>query len=287
MKIVPELVNFDNNLPYLVRIFKNVDFDYPVHYHNTEYEITFTRGCEGTLVAGSRITTFKDYDLVMTGPGLPHAWYEPVGVKKLKNRSVTVIHFNIDIFPGEFLESKEFNRLKKLLQNSMKGIQFSYQASKKIARNFQKLHEGQSITNYSVIIEILILLSLVKDKEILSESELVNNFKDEDDERFRNIHSYIIENYRSDIRLADVAIIASLSESAFSHYFKKRTLKSFSEFIIDLRLSHAGYLLAKTGKSITEIAYLSGFNSISNFNNLFRRKNRLKPHDFRKLNKKS
>jgi AraC-like DNA-binding protein len=131
------------------------------------------------------------------------------------------------------------------------------------------------------LINILRVLSLEKDYKILSGTEMPVSDTMED-ERFLAVHSYILKNFTSDIKLARVAEIANLSDSAFSHYFKKRTLKSFSEFIIDLRLNQVSHLLLRTQKPITEIAFLSGFNSISNFNSLFKRKTGMTPHEFRK-----
>ncbi len=286
MKIHSELVNFSEDLPYLVRIFDDVNFDYPVHYHPDEYEITYTEGCRGTLIAGDSMTTFKDPDLVLTGPGLPHSWYDVTDSKNDTGRRVTVIHFTYKIFPEHWLDAEEFSSVKKLLNESLKGIQFKTSTAKELRKEFHTLEQGQGFKNFSIIVQILARLSKEKRIKILSDASLSLHDAKEEEERFKNVHEYIINNFRKKLYIREVAELAGLSESAFSHYFKKHSLKSFSDFVIDLRLYYARELLRNTSTSITSIAYESGFNSISNFNRLFRERSGMTPGDFRNKHKK-
>lgn len=283
MKIHSEFVSFNQKLPYLVRIFEEVNFDYPVHYHPDEFEITFTTGCRGTLVAGNNTTSFYDPDLTIAGPGLPHAWYEGSEDRLEKDRKVRVIHFRKNILPEEWLDSQEFRKLHLLLENSFRGIQFSMKSAKKLQTLFEKLREGQSMENYVLILEILNRLALEKGGRQLSGTGLYLHDARKEEERFRNVHAYIVQNFRKDIHLPEVAKIAGLRPSAFSHYFKRHSLKNFSDFIIDLRLNYARELLQNSAMSITQIAFESGFNSISNFNRLFLEKSGMTPSSYRKM----
>lgn len=285
MKIHSELVNFSKDLPYLVRIFNNVNFDYPLHYHPDEYEITYTEGCRGTLIAGNNMTTFKDPDLVLTGPGLPHSWYDLPDSTNDTNKRITVIHFTDEIFPEHWLDAEEFSSVKKLLIESLKGIQFKNSTAKELRKKFNTLEQGQGIKNFSIIVQILARLSKEKRMKMLSDVSLNLHDAKEEEERFKNVHEYIINKFRKKLYIREVAEIAGLSESAFSHYFKKHSLKSFSDFVIDLRLYYARELLRNTSTSITSIAYESGFNSISNFNRLFRERSGMTPGDFRNKHK--
>ena len=89
------------------------------------------------------------------------------------------------------------------------------------------------------------------------------------------------ENYRNEIRLQDLADIASMTPTAFSRFFKLRTNKSISEYIIDVRLGHAARLLADSTMAVVEICYRCGFNNISNFNRIFRKRKGCTPTEFR------
>ena len=77
--------------------------------------------------------------------------------------------------------------------------------------------------------------------------------------------------YRQSIRLEDVADQIGMNSSAFSRYFKEKTGKSFSDFIIEMRISYACKLLTEGKLSITQVCFESGFNNLSNFNRQFRK----------------
>jgi AraC-like DNA-binding protein len=73
-----------------------------------------------------------------------------------------------------------------------------------------------------------------------------------------------------------------MSPSAFGHFFKKCTNKSFTQFVVDLRLGHASKLLINSNLTVSEIAFISGFNNIANFNRLFKKNKFITPKQYRK-----
>ncbi|MBK6979363.1 MAG: helix-turn-helix transcriptional regulator [Cytophagaceae bacterium] len=63
-----------------------------------------------------------------------------------------------------------------------------------------------------------------------------------DSDRIKKVLEHVSENFRNPIKLDDVAQLANMSESAFSRYFKKRTRKTFSSFLTDIRIElHVNY----------------------------------------------
>jgi AraC-like DNA-binding protein len=95
------------------------------------------------------------------------------------------------------------------------------------------------------------------------------------------VKNYINKNYMDELRLATVSDIAGMSPSAFSRFFKLHTGRNLSEYIIDLRLGYASRMLVDTSKSIAEISYSCGFNNLSNFNRIFKKKKNCSPSEFR------
>ena len=73
----------------------------------------------------------------------------------------------------------------------------------------------------------------------------------------------------------------NMSASAFGHFFKKSTNKSFTQFVVDLRLGHSIWLMQNSNKSISEIAFESGFNNIANFNRLFKKNKFVSPKQYK------
>jgi AraC-like DNA-binding protein len=66
--------------------------------------------------------------------------------------------------------------------------------------------------------------------------------------------------------------------------FKKRTNKTYIQFLNELRIEHASRLLqTKNDQSITEIAEQAGFNNMSHFNRQFKALKDCSPSEFKKI----
>jgi AraC-like DNA-binding protein len=97
----------------------------------------------------------------------------------------------------------------------------------------------------------------------------------------KKVLEHVSENFKNQIRLDDVAQLANMSESAFSRYFKKRTRKTFSNFLTDIRIEYACKMLQNDKLSISQIAFDSGFYNLSNFNRQFKAIKKITPLAYR------
>ena len=95
------------------------------------------------------------------------------------------------------------------------------------------------------------------------------------------IFEYLRKNYQKDISLEVVAKMAGMTEVSFSRFIKKRTGKTFIDSLNEIRLGYASRLLIDSTETIAEIAYKCGYNNISYFNRLFKKKKNLTPKEFR------
>jgi AraC-like DNA-binding protein len=87
--------------------------------------------------------------------------------------------------------------------------------------------------------------------------------------------------------LEQLAELVGMTPTAFSRYFKQRTGKNLSEYIVDIRLGHAARRLVDTTDSVSEICWTTGFNTLSNFNRLFRKRKGCNPTEFREKYQKT
>jgi len=108
-----------------------------------------------------------------------------------------------------------------------------------------------------------------------------------DSRRVLKVKNYIAAHYRDDLRLPELASLAGMSPSAFSRFFKLHTSRNLSEYIIDIRLGYAARQLVDTAKSVSEISFLCGFNNLSNFNRIFKKKKGCSPTEFRENYRKT
>jgi len=94
---------------------------------------------------------------------------------------------------------------------------------------------------------------------------------------------YMKENFQSDITLSDAARLASVSPEHLSRSFKRVTGFGFSEYLNQLRLRRAEYLLKnEPGRSVCEIAYACGFNDSNYFSSKFKSFFGISPNAYKK-----
>ena len=253
---------------------------YPLHRHG-EMELNFVENCSGNRrIIGDSIEVIDCYDLVLMGGGLEHTW-EQYECQSNDIREVT-IHFSRDLFSDAFLSKTHLKPLADLISKADVGVAFGMKA---IMHNYDRLNELVNMEPgfYSVMkfIELMYELSLTSDYRLLSTSAFAHTTMTTDSRRVQKVKDYIDANFKDDIRLQELADLANMTPTAFSRFFKLRTGKSISEYIIDVRLGHASRMLADSTMAVVEICYRCGFNNISNFNRIFKRKKGLTPTEFR------
>ena len=253
---------------------------YPLHRHG-EMELNFVENCSGNRrIIGDSIEVIDCYDLVLMGGGLEHTW-EQYECQSNDIREVT-IHFSRDLFSDAFLSKTHLKPLADLISKADVGVAFGMKA---IMHNYDRLNELVNMEPgfYSVMkfIELMYELSLTSDYRLLSTSAFAHTTMTTDSRRVQKVKDYIDANFKDDIRLQELADLANMTPTAFSRFFKLRTGKSISEYIIDVRLGHAARMLADSTMAVVEICYRCGFNNISNFNRIFKRKKGLTPTEFR------
>jgi transcriptional regulator GlxA family with amidase domain len=94
--------------------------------------------------------------------------------------------------------------------------------------------------------------------------------------------NYLNKNFEKNISLSEAAKLVNMNEVAFSRFFRARTGQTFIDTLTDIRVGHASRMLIETTQTVNEIAYKCGFNNISNFNRIFKKKKDNTPKEFRK-----
>lgn len=261
-------------------------FTFPVHRH-AEYEINFVQNCAGARrIVGDSTEQVGEYDLCIVGHGVEHGW-EQFECKSNQIREIT-IQFPVDIFGNEMLRRTQMQSVKTLLENAAKGVAYPMTSIMRVYHLIEELLNAKSSFHQMMkLIEILHEMSEDPDGRLLSSSMRAGKHATVSNARLRKAQEYIAANYRNEIRLNDLADLAGMSPSSFSRFFKLRTGRSLSDYIIGIRLDVASRELVSTKTPIAEICFSSGFNNVSNFNRIFKKNKGYTPKEFREIYKRN
>ncbi|WP_443647903.1 AraC family transcriptional regulator [Barnesiella intestinihominis] len=254
------------------------DFDYPIHFHS-DFELNLVLWDFGRRIVGDSIESFEEVDLVLTGPNVPHKWEG----NNVESNHVITIQFHEQLLTFPILQKRMFSSIKDMLEKSKRGIQFTENKNSDIVKRIIAMTQ---MTGFNVCLEFFALLydlSTNPRQRILASGTFDNDsiLRDSKSRRIAKINEYINNNYMNPIKLCDIAQLVSMSDSALSHFFKKRTNRNIVDYINDIRISNATKMLFETTNSISEIAFLCGFNNISNFNRIFKKNKGKTPSEYR------
>lgn len=270
---------------YLIDRYK-VSFTYPIHKHN-EVELNFVQNCKGAQrVVGDSIEELGECDLALIGSGLEHVW-EQGSCKNSRIREIT-IQFSPDLLGENFLGKNQLASIRKLLDKASRGIAFDMPAIMKVYGMLDDItHTQPGFYRVLKLLSILYELSVAEGSHELSSTSFAHSRISSDSRRVQKVEEYIDNNYSSEIRLQTLSDMVGMTPTAFSRFFKLRTGKTISDYIIDIRLGVASRKLVDSTMSVAEICYDCGFNNVSNFNRIFKRKKGCSPKLFRENYRKN
>ncbi|MCO5286388.1 MAG: AraC family transcriptional regulator [Chitinophagaceae bacterium] len=254
-------------------------FDFPLHFHE-EYELNLILNAKGARrIVGDHIGEIDDMELVLVGPNLPHAWFN----NKCKSKKITeiTIQWHKDLIEESFLKRNQLHFIRKMFEKSTNGILFSRDTIEKILPRILSLKEKRGFDSVLTFLSILNDLSTNKEMTTLSDSGFVQSTLSYNSRRLDKAFDYMKANYDKHITLKDVADLVNMTEVSFSRFIKKRTGVTFIDSLNEIRIGHATRMLIETTHTVAEISYSCGFNNISNFNRLFKRRKGYTPTGFR------
>ena len=263
------------------------EFNYPIHKHDV-YELNFVEHASGVRrIVGDSSEVIGDYDLVLiTSPDLEHVW-EQHQCQSPDVHEIT-IQFDMDMSEDGLFGRNPFRSILNMMQQARKGLVFPLSAVMHVYPLLISLSEVKD-GFYAVqqFLTILYELSRQDGARTLATSSYAKVDVESDSRRVLKVKNYISTHYQDELRLPELAGIAGMSPSAFSRFFKLHTGRNLSEYIIDLRLGYASRQLVDTAKSVSEISFACGFNNLSNFNRIFKKKKGCSPTEFRENYRKT
>ena len=255
------------------------EFDFPLHFHE-EFELNFIQNAAGAKrVVGDHVEEIGNTELVLVGPNLQHGWFTHKCKDKIINE--ITIQFHRDLFDEKFLNRNQMSFIRTLLQRSSRGVLFSEATTLSIMPRLIQLPQKHGFDSVLELMSILHDLSTSRNFRTLSDVSFNTETLSYNSRRIEKIMAYLNNNFNEAITLGDAAKIAGMAQVSLSRFFKLRTGKTFIDTLNEVRLGHATRMLIDTTNSINEVAYKCGFNNMSNFNRIFKKKKDSTPKEFR------
>lgn len=255
------------------------DFDFPLHFHE-EYELNFISNASGAKrVIGDHVEEIGNIELVLVGSNLQHGWF----THKLGGQLIEeiTIQFHRDLFDEKFLQRNQLNFIRILFQRASMGVLFSEETAFAIMPRIRQLTQKHGFDSVLELMSILHDLSISRNQRSLSDASFNKEIPHYNSRRIEKVMAYVNSHFAQNISLAEAAKLAGMTEVSLSRFFKLRTGKTFIDTLNEVRIGHASRMLIETTHSINEIAYKCGFNNMSNFNRIFKKKKDSTPKDFR------
>ena len=313
MKAIYEQLSGQKERAFWYRQFSLLTFDAPYHFH-PELELTYIKQGKGTRFVGQQIADFEAGDLVFLGENLPHCWLNPrnegalsqndrklrqnneelgqnnaklgqntEGVDLANAAQFVVIQFKADFMGTGFGSITEMSAIHELFKKAQSGILIKGMTRDEIVYKMENIHSATPFYQLMMLLDILYLIATSTETELIDTQFSSHALTSVETERFRQVYTYIIENYTQEIDLEEVAAIAYLTPTAFCRYFKKITRKTLVEVVTAFRLKHACQLLTTTDKTVSDICFQSGFGNVSYFNKAFKNGVGQSPLQYRQL----
>lgn len=271
---------------YIVERHKT-EFTYPLHQHK-EFELNFIENGKGVRrIVGDSVEEIGDFELVLLGgEDLEHVWEQ--GKCNSKDIREITIQFSGDIFGDDLMSKNQFASIKRMLRKAGHGLSFSLSSIMKVYSTLDTIAaEKEKFVQLLKVLYILYELSISDDVKVLASSSFAHSSRSQESNRVQKVKQYIHDHYADQLRLDNLADLVGMSPVAFSRFFRQRTGRTLSEYIVEIRLGYAARMLVDSAKNISEICYECGFNNLSNFNRTFKAKRHYTPRDFREMFKKN
>ena len=250
-------------------------FQFKWHYH-PEFELTYIVKGNGYRIVGNSYEPFNDGDLVLLGSNLPHTWSGKADGDV--NSDAIVIQFSSE-FILPFLELNESLLIKNMLDSSLRGINF--EPDEQLVTKIIEITETNGVERILKLISILDILSK-KQIKLIAPNTFHNVVSRKSEVRINNVCLFIQNNFQNKIYLKEVADLIYLTESNFCKFFKKATGKTYSDYVNEIRINEASRLLIQSDKTISQISFECGFETLSYFNRVFLNKKGTTPSVYRK-----
>lgn len=268
MKVLPFKIPKSRNTAIIFQVDAEPFYE-QLHQHE-ELQISCIIEGKGTVLIADTIHHFQDGDVFVIGGQQPHVF---------RNESLDAlmhtVFFNPASFGDSFLNLDEGKGVLDFYAFAKAG--FKTTTTPEIISTFEAISRYEGILRLSYFLQLIEILTVSESTPIAS-FVYHKNISEADGKKLHRIFEYSLQHFSEPIQLEDIAEVAAMTTNGFCKYFKKRTNKTYFQFLTEIRIAQVCTLLKERPElAIADIAALSGFQTLSHFNRKFKQYQNVSP----------
>lgn len=243
-------------------------------YGNMEYEVNF------------ETHSLNSEAIIIINKNIPHE----VRIKEFTKRECYIFIFNTNMLEGSLNDYSSTKYIFPILDGNLDlPVVLKPEKDKEIFEHLKTnlLNMYNSSMEKKTGYELKIKAALLDSFAHLFQHEYIKIYHDSEKnalkrKKMEKVFCYIKNNYHREVTLEDASDLIGLTESYFSKYFKDYTGYNFVDYLNSYRLSQALQLFNSSDLSVTEVCYETGFQNLSYFIRLFKKKFEVTPGKYKK-----
>ncbi|MFD2101564.1 AraC family transcriptional regulator [Flagellimonas iocasae] len=277
MRVLPFKIPKPKDEALVYQVDREKIFYGQLHQHG-EIQISYIEKGSGSLIVGDSINDYKEGDILVIGGYIPHVFRSDANAS---DESVMyTLFFDYGSFGKDFFKLADLAPTHDFFTLAEHGMKVLSNKDEIIAL-FNKLSQQNKVEQ---IASLLLVINEIAKSETQPLSSFVYRkiYSDDEGKRMSNVFKFAMEHYHEQITLDQISEKANMSKNAFCRYFKKRTNKTFFQFLIEIRIENACKLIVnQPDLSISLICEQCGFTNIPNFNRKFKELKGCTPSKYR------
>lgn len=242
------------------------------------FELSHVLTGSGSRTIGEHTEPFHPGEIILIPPNIPHVWrFDPADTDDDGNIANISVYFDSPTLEALRMIIPELSDAISRIGQLDHAVSYKGATLEAIRELLFSMRGMTPEERLPLMMKLLIEVSDISDgiyagrKCGLSRTE----------RRLESVRVYCVCNYDRQVSLDEISRHVGMNKSAFCTFMRNNAGASFSEYLNGIRLERARVMLRNTDRSISGIAMECGFQSVTYFNRLYRRKYRRTPKETR------
>jgi AraC-like DNA-binding protein len=248
-----------------------------LHHFNT-WEISYVILGSGQRILGDTKEDFQTGEIVLVVPDMPHQWiFSPDTTDKDGNIENLTISFGRDMLSKLSQVIPEYQPISSWLENLDSSIKFAKSDCETVGVLLRRMEKETPDMRMNTLLQLLVEAYHSNSYSPVGHFESPISVID----KIKKVKVYMNCNFQRSITINDLAQHVGMNRTSLCVEFKKATKQTIVEYLTDIRIRAAKYLLKNEKTTIANCCYKSGFNDVPHFNRTFKKKVGVSPNQYR------